>query len=282
MRSALRWLMSAAVLAMSGTAALPRPLDDVTASGTLRVIAYLNNKPFSFEAEDGLPHGIDVEVAQAIAQELGVKAEVVLRMQGEEADDDLRSNIWRGPLTGGGTGDLMMHVPVDREFAARNPEAVIGNAYFEQRIAVAIDPAVIAKIDTFDLFKSKPIAVQLGSVADYFLMTYDRGALIDNVNHYVKPPSGAKLFADKTVPALMGVRSHIEGTLHEAGIKPVIVEPPLSPAFKSKWIVGMAVDEKSRDLRDAIGRALSALRASGKLQQIFARHGVTYIAPETD
>jgi polar amino acid transport system substrate-binding protein len=266
-------------LAAASSPVQARPLDDVVASGTLRVIAYLDNKPFSWESEKGELLGIDVELGKAIAEELGVKPEIVLRMQGEKADDDLRGNVWRGPLTGGGVGDLMMHVPIDREFAARNTQAVIGNAYFEERVAVAVDPNRISEITSFDLFKSEKIAVQLGTVADYFLMTHADGALIENVNHYVKPPDGAKLFASRETPALMGVRSHIEGLLHEAGVKATILEPPMPTIVRSKWQVGMAVDEKSRDLRDAVGRALISLRNSGKLEQIFAKYGVSYISP---
>lgn len=281
---ASRLLQLALALTLTFIASLSahaRPLDEVMEAGTLRVIAYLDNKPFSWEGDDGIAKGIDVDLARALAEELGVKPEVVLRMQGEKADDDLRGNVWRGPLTGGGVGDLMMHVPIDREFATRNTEAVIGNPYFEERVAVAVDTSKVAKIDTFDLFKSQKIAVQLGTIADYFLMTYDGGALIENVNHYVKPTDGAKLFTRKETPALMGVRSHIEGILHEAGVKATILEPNMPTIVRSRWLVGMAVNEKSRDLRDAVARALEKIRASGKLEQIFSRYGVTYIAPPT-
>jgi polar amino acid transport system substrate-binding protein len=274
----LRAALALLALAIAGSATA-RPLDEVTGSGTLRVVAYLDNKPFSWEAENGEARGIDVDLARAIASELGVKAEVVLRMQGEKADDDLRGNVWRGPLTGGGVGDIMMHVPIDREFSARNSEAVIGNPYFEERVAVAVDAARIPEIPSFDLFKSEKIAVQLGTVADYFLMTHADGALIENVNHYVKPPDGAKLFANGDIPALMGVRSHIEGLLHEAGVKATILEPPMPTIVRSRWLVGMAVNEKSRDLRDAVGQALVSLRTSGKLEDIFARYGVSYTPP---
>lgn len=277
--SGARAAIALAVLCTNTAIAPARPLDEVTASGTLRVIAYLDNKPFSWEDDDRKPRGIDVDLAGAIAEELGVKSEVVLRMQGEKADDDLRGNVWRGPLTGGGVGDIMMHVPIDREFAARNTEAVIGNPYFEERVAVAVDPARIPAIKSFDLFKTEKIAVQLGTVADYFLMTHDRGALIENVNHYVKPPDGAKLFMSGGVPALMGVRSHIEGLLHEAGVKPTILEPEMPTIVRSRWLIGMAVNEKSRDLRDAVGRALVTLKNNGKLDEIFSRHGVSYISP---
>lgn len=275
MRSAA---ISALVFALAPFACA-RPLDEVTESGTLRVIAYLDNKPFSWETETGEQRGIDVDLAKAIAEELGVKPDVVLRMQGEEVDDDLRGNVWRGPLTGGGVGDLMLHVPIDRELSARNPEAVIGNPYFEERVAVAVDAERIPKIETFDLFETEKIAVQLGTVADYFLMTHKDGALIENVNHYVKPPDGAKLFATQQVPALMGVRSHIEGILHEAGVKATVLEPPMPTIVRNKWIIGMAVNEKSRDLRDAIAKVLVKLRTEGKLEAIFTRYGVSYIPP---
>ena len=124
-------------------------------------------------------------------------------MQGEKADDDLRVNVWKGPLTGGG-GDIMMHVPIDREFALRNREAVLGNAYFQERVALAIHPELTGDNPSFDAFKTKKIGVQLGTVADYFLMTYDNGALIPNVAHHVKPEAGAREFAAKQTAALWG------------------------------------------------------------------------------
>lgn len=273
--------LSMVVLSLATVGAVARPLDDVVASGSLRVIAYLDNKPFSWAADDGELEGIDVDLGRAIATELRVKAEIVLRMQGETVDDDLRVNVWRGPLTGGGVGDIMMHVPVDKEFAIRNKEAVIGNSYFEERIAVVVDKDQLSKIDSFDIFKTKQIAVQLGSVSDYFLMTYDGGALTSNIHHYVKPSDGTQRFLAKETAALMGVRSQIEGQMRELGVKPTILEPEMPGIVRSRWVVGMAVDEKSRDLRDAVGTALASLRKSGKLQQIFDHYGVSYFPPPT-
>lgn len=278
-----RLIFLAAMLCAAGPAQ-SRPLDEVVETGTLRVIAYLDNKPFSWsDNDDGSdPKGIDVDLARALAGALGVKADVILRVQGEKADDDLRGNVWRGPLTGGGVGDVMMHVPIDREFTARNPEAVIGNAYFEERVVVAVDRDKLPGFATFDIFRQQQILVQIGTVADYFLMTYAGGALISNVQHYVRPTDGVRRFLDGEAPALMGVRSNIEGLLHEQRAKPVILEPQMETIVRSRWVVGMAVNEKSRDLRDALGGAMQSLRESGKLEQIFSRYGVTYLAPPTN
>lgn len=264
------------VLSFSAIAA--RPLDDVTASKLLRVFCYDDNKPFSWD-EHGEAKGVDVEIGRALARELGVEAEVVLRMQGENVGDDLRANVWRGPLTGGGTGDVMLHVPVDRELASQNKEAVIGNAYFEERVSLAADPARAGDIQSYDAFKTMKVGVQLGTVADYFLMRYADGALVNNIAHHLKPEDGVKRFLAGETVALMGVRSSIESMLHEKGAAARWFDPPAPALVRKSWVVGTAVRENSRDLGYAIGAALQRLKDSGELAAIFAKHGVTYIAP---
>jgi polar amino acid transport system substrate-binding protein len=257
-----------------------RPLDEVIASKSLRVIAYQDNAPFSWD-DNGTPTGIDVDLAKAIARELGVGPEIVLRMPGEKSDDDLRVNIWKGPLTGGGVGDIMMHVPIDREFARRNKEAVLGNPYFQEQVAVAIHPELTGENPTFEVFKKtgKKITVQLATAADYFLLSYQDGVLIDNVTHHIRAEDGAKEFADKKVAALMGVRAKIEALLFNLGLKPTIVKPVMDGIVRRDWVIGMAWKEDSRDLGHATQSALEKIKAGGELQKIFENYGVTYVEP---
>lgn len=269
------------VLMQASSVAFSRPLDDVIASKNIRIIAYNDNKPFSYLDENGEPKGIDVDIGKAIAAELGVEPEIILRMPGETADDDVRVNVWQGPRTGGGVGDIVLHIPYDHEFRVRNMEAVIVNPYFQEEIAVAIHTDMIPKSFTFDRFKSPPkIGVQLASVADYFLMTYEDGALIDNIAHHKKPADGVKEFANKEIAALMGVRSLIEGALSEAGIKPVMVQPKMDGIVRKSWVIGMAVHENSRDLGYRVGDIVAKLKTSGEMRKIFAKHGITYVHPD--
>lgn len=256
-----------------------RPLDDVVASGKLRIALYEDNRPFSWTEEGGKAIGIDVDVGAALAKELGVEPEYFIRVQGEEVDDDLRANIVRGPLTGGGVGDVMLHIPTDRDLAIRNKESVIGNPYFLETIAVAIHPDKIPKTSDFSIFKKEKIGVQLGSASDYFLMTYDDRALVENVAHHVRARAGVKDFMSGETSAWMGVRSEIEGLLKENGGAAEFITPEMDGIVRKSWTVGCAVDERSRDLGYAIGEALTKLRTSGELAKIFAKHGVTYIPP---
>lgn len=280
-----RWhtLLAGLLAAVVSAAALPRdavarPLDEVVDSKTLRVVAYLDNAPFSWD-DNGTPKGIDVDIGRAIARELGVEAEIILRMQGEKADDDLRVNVWKGPLTGGGVGDIQMHVPMDRDFALRNKEAVLGNPYFQERVALAIHPDMTGDNPSYSVFKTQKVGVQLATVADYFLMSYENGALIENVSHHVKPEAGAKEFAAREIAALMGVRSKIEALLVELGVKPVIVEPEAQGIVRSNWVVGMAWKDNSRDLGYAIEAALQKIKTRGDLAAIFKAYGVSYTPP---
>lgn len=284
-RSTIWVLISVVALGLTVASGQARPLDEVIASKTLRVIAYLDNKPFSYMDKSGNPQGIDVEIGKAVARELGVEAEIILRMPGETADDDVRVNVWQGPRTGGGVGDIVLHIPYDKEFRIRNFEAVIVNPYFEERIAVAIHPQLIDPEFTFDEFSEtknkdkKKIGVLLATVADYFLMTYQDGALIEHIAHHTKPRQGAEEFARKEIVALMGTRSQIEGQFHEMGIKVPFVEPDMTGIVRKKWVVAMAIHENSRDLGYVAGDAITKLRKSGEMAKIFAKYGITYIPP---
>jgi polar amino acid transport system substrate-binding protein len=272
------WLVLTGVLALVGPSASARPLDDVVASKTLRVIAYDDNEPFSW-TDKGVARGIDVDVARAIAAKLNVEAEIVLRMQAEKLDMDLRSNIVRGPLTGGGIGDVMMHVPVDQEYARNIKGVVVGNAYFEQRVALAIDMAREGEIASFDVFKSEKVAVQLATVADYFLMRFDNGALVNNVTHYLRPTQAADKLLKKDAVAVFGVRSSLEALFLERGVAVRWSNPPTPGLVRAKWVLGIAVDERSRDLSYAIGDVLKGLAADGTLKTLYAKYGVTYLPP---
>lgn len=257
-----------------------RPLDAVVAAKLLRVVVYRDNAPFSW-MDAGQPRGIDVDIGRALARDLGVEVEIVTRMTAEDVDDDLRFNVWKGPHSEGGVGDVMLHVPVDRDLMARNNLAVISNAYFKESVALAIDAERLAPPASFDAFTQAKIGVQYSTVADYFLLRFGDGKLINNIAHYTKLEKGIDEFLRKDTAAILGVRSAIEGMLNLKGGKATFVDVPMPGLARKSWLIGTAVKDDSRDLGYVIGAALEKFRTSGQLKEIFSHHGVTYVSPDT-
>ena len=267
---------SSLFLAAQSSGSRARPLADVMESKTLRIVAYEDNRPFSW-TDEGVAKGIDVDLAKALARELGVEPSIELRMNGERVDQDLRVNLWRGSPGGGDLADLVMHIPTDEELATKMKEALLVNPYFEERVALAIDPKRVPLDADFQIFKKVKVGVKLATVADYFLMGFEDGALVNNISHYVRDPVGVKEFLDGETAAIFGVRSETEGLLHEVGAKATFIEPDMTGIIRRKWVVGMALHESSRDVGDALGQALTKLRKSGELAKIFAKYGVTHV-----
>lgn len=279
-RAAALAIAFALAIAQASAPASARTLDEIKATGTLQVIAYEDNKPFSWSDDDGAnPRGIDIELARAIAEGLGVKASIKLRMPGEDNGQDIRVNIMRGTIGGGQVADLILHVPTDAEFAKKFPDVEISSPYFLETVALAIDGKRAGRDATFELFKKEKIGVKLATVSDYFLMTYEDGALINNIAHFIKGAAGAKEFLGGETAAILGVRSEIEGTLFELGAKADFIRPDMTGIFQEQWTVGVAIHNDSSGLADAVRTVLAKLMSEGKLKGIFAKYGVTYVAP---
>ena len=109
---------SAAVLAQADVVRV-RAFDDIIESGVLKVAMYENFPPYSYQ-QDGQPRGVDFELAQKLAEGLGLKLEVLWVTPDETLDDDLRNFIWKGHyLRRDVLADVMLRVPYDREFSLR-------------------------------------------------------------------------------------------------------------------------------------------------------------------
>jgi polar amino acid transport system substrate-binding protein len=260
-------------------AAGARPLDDITASGVLRVIVYDDFAPFAWVDADGTVKGIDADIARAIAAKMSVKPEVIARIAGEEVDDDLRSNIWQGPRTGGAVGDVMMHVPMEKEFIARNNLVGISNAYHHEKVVLAVHPDMADPALGLKAFAKAKLAVQFATSAHYYVMFADDEAYKLNVNPYRKMPDAVESFLARENAGVIGPRSEIEALLGDKRDTVKILEPVFETELRLAWTIGTAVKQDSRDTGYAVGKALREMEASGELAAIFAKYGVTRVAP---
>ncbi|MCI4679899.1 ABC transporter substrate-binding protein [Rhodoblastus acidophilus] len=282
MRATLRALvLFTAVCSMApAPSAMARPLQDVKSSGTLRVAVYNDYKPWSWE-ENGALKGIDVDIGAALGRALGVKVDFRALRAADDVydptDGDLLNGVVRGPVTGGGASDVMLHVPHDPKIAEDNDKVKLTAPYQTESLAMAVDPAKADAAKDFSLFEREKVAVDLGSLADVILLSARDHKLIDNVVH-VRGESGAVEAYDKgEVVAFYGEAALVEALARRSTRPAVIIYP--RDKLARDWLVGGAVKADSADLGDAIDRAIAAMAKSGELKRIFASYGVAWRPP---
>ena len=267
-----------------------RPLDDVVASGVLKIAVYEKFRPFSYR-QDGELKGIDIELGRALAKDLGLKVEFMLFGADETMDDDLRNAIWKGRLIGGrsktGLGskdvaDVMLHVPYDKEAKVRNPLVAFFGQYFTDGVSVLVDPERITNTTTLAPFVYEKIGVEIDTLADLYLSSAVGGRLRNKLTHFASFDAALDGFKKKEVAALMGTMSQIDWAQSIAGNGSKVVQPAMPGLQISEWHVGMAVKHDSRDLGYRLGDVITKMRGNGALESIFSGFNVRYNAKFLD
>lgn len=266
----------AAVLLMAPPASA-RTLAEVKDDGTLKIAVYDDFPPYSF-VKDGKPEGVDVALGRKLAEALGVEPEFMVRQAGESVDDDLRNNVWKGPLTGGGVADVMLHVPYNQELGVRNDMAVLVGRYFTEKIALLVDPAQVGDSETLALFNSFKIGVELDTLPDGYLSSpYTFGGrLAEQITRYANFDKAVEGLKQKEVAGLLAPKAELEYAASVVGRPVKVVEPPMPGLTMSSWDVGMAVRTNARDLGYALGDTITKMRSSGEMKDLFAKYGLTY------
>ncbi len=155
-----------ALLSLAGNVALPEtaasaddPLQQVRSRGAIEIGVYSEFPPYSAQVPGKPAEGIDVDLAQALAQRLGLKLKLRLINAGDSVDDDLRNNVWKGHYLGYGVADAMLHVGYDPVFAKREPNVLLFSPYFHETVAIAYKPSRIPHLDSPIALTEHKIAV---------------------------------------------------------------------------------------------------------------------------
>lgn len=266
--------MMAGALLPAHAAAQP----EVQQAGTLRVAVYADYAPFSARGK-----GIDVALAQSLAERLGMRAEIVEFPPDENMSDDLRNMVWKGHYLGRRPADVMLHVPVDAQFAAQNDKVAIFGPYHLETMALARNPARVQAATgsaavAFEIFTREKVGVELDTHASDFMLHVLNGRLRDNVVHFRSVAEAAAAMVKGEVSAVMAPRSQLEAALKEQ--KQFEIDALNMPELRVKgWPLGMAVKADSKELAAALSEALADLQRSGELARIFSAHGVTHKLP---
>jgi polar amino acid transport system substrate-binding protein len=249
-------LLIGAAIGLTGVAQ-GRSLDTIRSVGALGLCAHPNSLPFASKAGD--PPGFQVELAQALARELGVSLKldwIITSYQIRSADCD-----------------IMMDVIADRE-AQGETNLRITKPYYRTGVALAVPMA--SKVTSFaGLDQHTKVGVQVGSVAAMVIdqrhvpistFGFEADSLEALANHEID--------AATVTPA---VAAYYNQTHPDKAVR---VLPPDESEASLNWNVAVGMVRPDDRLREAIDDALARLRADGTLERIYARYGVVLQAPK--
>jgi ABC-type amino acid transport substrate-binding protein len=273
-----RLIMAATFVVAATLPGLAASLDTVMERGVMRFAVYRDFPPFSHRVGGSL-EGVDVDLAKAIGAKLGLAVEFMELTADENMDDDLRNAVLKGPILGGGVADVMMHVPVNRDFAQRNDLVVIFGAYQRETFAVARDPSRISETAGFPVFQTEKVGVELDTVPDFFLSGAFGGRLRANVVHFNTVEQAVDGLKSGSVAAVLAPLSQLEGALGPEKAKFPIGKMAATNLTPSEWRIGMAVKQDGHDLAYRVGDVVTELLDGGTVKEIYDRHGLTHSAP---
>lgn len=273
-RDCLRRLARAAVavpLASLGLSAGAASLAKVRERGTLVVGIYDEMPPFHEAGK-----GIDVELARALADTLGVKMTLLPFRADDSMNDDLRNMVWRGHYLGYGPADVLMHVPVERPLMDANPQVAIFAPYYRERVVLARNLERVPTLDAMSKLAGQRIAVAGQTIAGWLLIGADGGAYKEQLStQWSNGTECARALRRGEVTVAGGLASELESELR--GDARFAIEPmPLARAPRDGWANGLAVKSDARDLAEALQDAMNRLVQSGRLGALFAAHNVAW------
>jgi len=271
-RATLRALGAFAAVAATGRAlAAEVSLDAIKSRGTLVVAVYRDMPPF-----DDKGKGIDVDVASALAESLGVKLSLMPFQADEDMNDDLRNMVWKGHYLGFGPADVMLHVPVAAPLMEANPQVRIFAPYWRDRVMIARRIDQLPHLETLAQLNGKSVAVPGQTLAGWLMIGADGGAYKQQLTTTFKDGvEAAQALKRGEFAAAAGLQSELESVL---GGDPRFVITPLPTLSNSRdgWAVGLAVKKDAGELATALQGAVDGLIADKRMQEIFSKGNVAW------
>jgi polar amino acid transport system substrate-binding protein len=257
--SSLAGPLLAAVL-LATTHPLPaaaRPLAQIKASGVVSVCLPTNSLPFSSRKDD--PHGFEVELADALAGQLGV---------------DVRADWIISPIqVARAACDLLLDVIADPQ-AQDSSHLALSRPYYRSGVALVTrrgDP-----VRSFaDLGPGSKVAVQVGSMVAMILGERHVGmSTFAFEDEMLDALAAGEVTQAAVTPLAAAFYSHRHP---EAGL---VILPPDESDPRLVWNVAVGMRRPDKPLREAIDKALDQLAEAGTIGTIYGRYGITLTPPK--
>jgi polar amino acid transport system substrate-binding protein len=251
----VRRLLAFAFLAFA-TITEAKPLADIQAAGEISVCANPNALPFA--SEKGDPPGFQIEIARAIAQQLGVKlrtAWIVPRRRANDLDCDLLMDTILVP--GVQPPSLKTSVPYQRSGVALAfaPGRQPANTYAELKRGTRI--AVMHNSVASLIVSRTPAAMVPFAFEDDMLDAVAKG----EVDAGAVSTSSAGYFNQRNPDRRLAV-VHAEDA-----------DPEL------RWTVGVGMRRADDALVQRVNQAITALLSDGTIAAIYSRYGIEHRKP---
>ncbi|MBP2019063.1 polar amino acid transport system substrate-binding protein [Symbiobacterium terraclitae] len=226
-------------------------LERIQAEGVLRVGIDASYPPMEFVDEDGkTPIGFDIDMAGAIAEKLGVKAEFVII-------------DWSGIQAGllGGHYDAIMSSMTITEDRQKEMDFV---QYITMGISYASRPGVEVKTDA-DL-AGKVVVVQEETTAQYYIedLMANQGIQPKELRSFPYATDAFRELANGMAD-VVAIDSPVAG--YYAKLDPDLYRVTGAAEMEPDPI-GIALRKGETELREAIQKAVDELKADGTLQQL--------------
>ncbi len=283
-------LMTVLTLAGSGLFAREYPSDDtgrdrvgvdydeIIERGYIEIGVYQDFAPYSWRNGSGQLVGVDVELAQLIADELGVELRLTDLPADEDVDTDLRNYVWRGHYMGRRIVNVLMRVPYNRELDYRNELAALTGRYSQERMAIGYRVSEFPDEPPFPgSFQSRPVGVETYRLADFYLTGLP--GVLPNMKRRRNLEDVIALLHEGEVVAVMGIRAQLE---HHLGDDPefAVESGPMPGLSVGNWPVGIATAfYTARMLSYEVDDILTAAVRDGRVEAIYAAHGLTWEEP---
>ena len=268
-RRLIIWLLASLSMVFHGAALAD--LEKIRTSGKLSFAVYEDFAPFS-----GKAGGIDVDLAEALAKKLGLKATFIPFPAGENIDDDLRNMVWKGHYLGFGPADVMMHVPLDRAVMQKNDKVEIFAPYYRDTIRLARSLKNIPDLKSAESLVGKRLGAEKVSISAMVLL--GDASLRNNVQIFLTPAEALEKLKAGELDAVVATRSEIESIIRDD--KQIeVTEAPFERLPRKGWVTGMAVIKDNTELANLLQAAINGMFESGEMAALFAKHGVRSVKP---
>ncbi len=242
-------------------------------TGLLKVAVYSEFAPFSDNGK-----GIDIELANALANKLGLKLQLLPFQAGESLGDDLRNMVWKGHYLGYGPADVMLHVPVDQILRVQNDKVEIFAPYHRELVRLVRDIRKVPIFDNLDSMEGKNIGVEKVSIAAVVLLGAEDGKFREKVKIFDSATQALEKLKAGELDGVLATKSEIESVIRKDP-NFQISEVPFQRLPPKGWVIGMSVKKSDPELVKALQDAANELIASGEMAKIFSNHGVDLVTP---